>query len=211
MKRKIFITVLICIFILATHTIWLPIPAKILLVKDNIKKADCIVDLSGDWEFSRERRAIQLYKEGFANKIIRILEAKNKMYNTVSILLNLNLSQKDYYKKYFEHLGVPEDALIFGDEVATSTFDEFKTIRDVILKNDFKSVIVVTSDYHMRRALMTAKWIFGSKGIKIYNAAVYSEYFNPDRWWLNEDDIKGVVIEYLSIAFYLTYHFALGK
>ncbi len=210
-RRKLLRVILICALIIGTYSLWLPLPARFLVVKDNIKKADAIVILSGDWELGRENKGAELYKEGYAGKIIRILERENRGIALLSKLLNSNLTQEEIYGRYFGEAGVPKDALILGDEVATSTFDEIKAAREIILKNNFKSIILVTSDYHMRRALMTAKWLLTPRHISIYNATRYSDDFHPARWWLHEDDIRGVIMEYFSGFFYLTYHFMLGK
>lgn len=210
-QKRLLIIFASSVLIVATYTIWLPLPAKFLAAKDNIKKADCIVILSGDWFFGREGLAILLYKHGISDKIIRILEKENRGFSVMRQLLNSDTTQREAYIKYFTSNGAPLDSLILGEAVATSTFDELKAAKEIILRNNFKSVLIVTGDYHMRRALITARWLFRSSGIEIYNASAYSKNFNPSRWWIIEDDIKGIVLEYVSIAFYLTYHFMLGK
>jgi len=209
--KKFFIIFLICVLIFATHLFWAPLPARFLLVRDNIHKADAIVVLSGDWEFGREKKAAELYKNGFADTIIRIFEKENQALSVMSELFNVEVTQEEAYRRYFESQGAHKEALILGGTVATSTFDELKAAKKIVLKNGFKSIIVVTNNYHMRRSLMTAQWIFRGKGIKIYNATAHSESFPTDRWWLHEEDIKRVTLEWLSIFFYLVYHFALGK
>lgn len=211
-KRKTFFRWFVILALLAaTHVLWLPLPARFLMVRDNIRKADAIVVLSGDWKFDRENKVIELYKQGFAGKIIRILERDNLWFNWIKNLLNLDITQGEVYSGYFRSGGIPAEAIITGEEVATSTFDELTAARDIILKNRFKSIILVTSDYHMRRALFTARWVFRHQDVKIYNATAHSKKFNPHRWWLHEDDIKSVVLEYPIMVFYLWYHFALGK
>jgi hypothetical protein len=58
---------------------------------------------------------------------------------------------------------------------------------------------------------MTAKWIFKGTGTKIYNASWHSQEFCPGKWWLSEYNVKEVVLEYLSLLLYATYHAALGR
>lgn len=210
--RGFFKWFLACLLLAAvTHGLWMPLPARFLLVKDNIGKADAVIVLSGDWKFEREDGSAELYKKGNAGKIIRILEKENVPFGRMKRLLNTEVTQKELYMRYFESIGVRREDVILGEETATSTFDELNAARDIILKNHFKSVILLTSDYHMRRALMAAKWVFRSRGIRIYNATIYSGLFNPDKWWLHERGIKEVIFEYLNTGFYLVYHFMLGK
>lgn len=196
---------------LGSHTLWLPLPARFLTVRDDIGKAGAVVILSGDWCLDREAKAVELHKEGLANKIIRVLERDSRKFDAARSLFNSNAAQKEVYVRYFEERGIPADAIIMGEAVATSTFDELGAARRIALEDGLDSIIIVTSDYHMRRALMSARWVFRNDNIKVYNASVYSKRFNPGRWWLHEEDIKGVVLEYLSIFFYLSYHFMLGK
>ena len=210
--KKVLTGFLVVVLTVASHPLWMPLFGKFLVVKNDIQKADVIMVLSGDWKFDREKKAIELYKEGFADKIIRVLERENISFDMMKRLLNSEATQEQAYTNFFESNGVNKESIILLDEaVATSTFDELKAARAIILKDHFKSMILVTSDYHMRRALMTAKWVFRHEGITIYHATVYSASFNPDNWWLHERGIKEVVFEYLDSGFYLIYHFMLGK
>jgi hypothetical protein len=141
-----------------------------------------------------------------------VLEKENVFFDTMKRLLNSSeVTQEGAYTNFFESNGISRGSIILGEAVATSTFDELKAARAIILENHFKSIILVTGDYHMRRALMTAKWIFRHDDIRICHAAVYSADFNPDKWWLHERAIKEVVFEYLNSGFYVIYHFMLGK
>lgn len=202
---------LVFVLLAVTHSLWMPLAAKFLMVRDNIEKADAVVVLSGDWNFKREEGAVELYKEGLVGRIIRVLEKENIAFDIMKRLLGTDVTQKELYARYFESKGINGNAVILREGIATSTFDELGAAKDVVLKNHFKSVILLTSDYHMRRALMTAKWVFGSDDIKIYNATIYTKGFNPNDWWLHERSIKEVIFEYLNTGFYLVYHFMLGK
>ncbi|MCX5716679.1 MAG: YdcF family protein [Candidatus Omnitrophica bacterium] len=209
--KKVWAVLIAVVLAAATHALWLPLPAQFLAPADNVKKADAIAVLSGDWLAQREDKAVELYKQRLAPRIIKILEEENRPLIFAKKVLNQNIAQKDAYTAFFESRGVQPADIIIGGETATSTFDELKAVKDIALKNNFRSIILVTGDYHMRRALMTARWIFGHSGVKIYNASAHSKGFSPRQWWRREDDIKGVVLEYLSIMFYLTYHFTLGR
>ncbi|MEI8176440.1 MAG: YdcF family protein [Candidatus Omnitrophota bacterium] len=209
--RKFLITVVVIAVLALTHLVWMPLFAKFLIVKDEIKKADCIVMLCGDLKFDREKKAIELYHAGTAAHIIRILERDNTTFTMIAKLLNSGVTQREAYANYFGWNGVKPEGIILGDAVATSTFDELRAARGVMADKKYRSLILVTSDYHMRRALMTARWVFRGTGVALYHASARGELFHPDRWWCYEDDIRPVVFEYLSMVFYLVYHFALGR
>lgn len=210
--KKNFIAFLVLVAVAAvTHGLWMPMLARFLLVRDNIQKADVVVVLSGDWEFNRERTAAQLYREGFAGRIVRILEKDDALFRAINTLFNLNTTQTEVFSKFFESQGVLPGDIILGDAVATSTFDELKAAKEIILKNNFKSFILVTSDYHMRRALMTSRQLFKPTGVTVYNATVYTKHFILSDWWLHERPLKEITQEYLNCGFYIVYHFMLGK
>ena len=211
-KRLIIVSVVIAALTL-THSLWLPLFAKFLIVKDNLAKADAILVLSGDWNFDRADWGIRLYKKDYADKIILIIEREDPRWFSVvmKMLLHSDLTQKEAVRRYYETQGVPRKDLIFGRKLATSTFDELHAAKDMIEEHKFKSVILVTSGYHMRRVLMTAKRVLVPAGIDIYNATVSLEGYYPGTWWLHESDTKHIFLEYLSIAFYIIYHFTLGR
>ena len=209
--KKLFCVLALCVGAAVTYPVWLPLPGRFLTVKDSAAKADAVVVLSGDGEFRREAKAVALYKGGFTPRIIRVMEKVDPpWFATVRTFWNIEISQSDLYHRYFESCGVPADALIFGDRVATSTFDELRAAKGILRRLDVRSIILVTADYHMRRSLMTAQWVLGREGIRIYTASAYSG-FHPRRWWGYENDVRAVFFEYLDMAFYLVHHFLLNQ
>lgn len=209
--KKFFILLLVLVLMAASYRVWLPLPARFLLIQDEIEKVDAIIVLTGDWNFDRENKAIELYKKGYGQYIVRMFESQEPYwFHFMKGLLNLEMTQHELYRSYFESRAIPSDALIVGEAVATSTFDELKAARAIILKNDFKSILLVTSDYHMRRTLMTANRLWGSKGVRIYHATAHSGLMKPDQWWLHEYDIESINHEYLCILYYVCHHFLFG-
>jgi hypothetical protein len=68
--KKLAIFVLLIVLATTSSKWWLPFPAEFILVKDNIKKANCIVPLGGGDLYPRFKKAVDLYNEGYSKNIV---------------------------------------------------------------------------------------------------------------------------------------------
>ncbi|MCU7557554.1 YdcF family protein [Macrococcus capreoli] len=99
-------------------------------------KSDAILILGGDE--GRLEKGAALYKEGLAHRVI--LSPVSDSKDGLSVLNAVKL-------------GIPLSAIIVENK-STSTFNTVDTINKIMIYNKFKSAIVVTSDYHMKRTMM---------------------------------------------------------
>lgn len=118
------------------------------------KKSDCIIVLGcavyGDFPspFFRERlnRAFELYKKGYARYII-VCGAKGP---------GENISEAEAGKRYLVEMGVlPE--LILKEDKSFSTYENLLYSKKIMNKKGFKSAIIVSNMFHLRRASLIAK------------------------------------------------------
>ena len=58
-----------------------------------------------------------------------------------------------------ESFGIPRDALLTENK-ATSTYENALYSKEIILENEIKSALVVTSNYHMRRTRLAFERVF---------------------------------------------------
>ncbi len=91
---------------------------------------------------NRLNNAYEVYERGLANKIIVSGDHGRTEYNEVRAM-----------KNYLLDKGVLEED-IFMDHAGFDTFDSMYRARDVFLVN---SLIIATQDFHMSRAVYTAK------------------------------------------------------
>jgi uncharacterized SAM-binding protein YcdF (DUF218 family) len=78
--------------------------------------------------------------------------------------------------------GVPKDKIIRFPHDAASTLEEAMALARLCSERHFRSVIVVTSNYHARRA----RYIFGKvfpPTIAVSLAGAHDGDFDPDHWW----------------------------
>jgi uncharacterized SAM-binding protein YcdF (DUF218 family) len=218
-KKRISIGLLcLALVLLAIYSsgYWLPLPGEFLLVNDNLKKADCIVPLRGD-EYWRFKKAVELYRAGYAKIIVTPIFSEQEKkyyqyYNFEALVLGVkDISTKEFALRAFAFFEMDLKDVYFSDEEVTSTYDEAVAIKNYMLKRGMKSMILLTSTYNTRRALMIFNWVFRGTGIKIYNSTAVNELYNPSRWWKKERDAKVILDEYVTIVYNIFYHFVLHK
>ena len=90
----------------------------------------------------RVKTAVELYNNGYANKILMTGDNGKEDYDEVN-----------YMRLYAESLGVPTED-IFMDHAGFSTYDSMYRARDIFQVN---SAIIVTQEFHLPRATYTAR------------------------------------------------------
>jgi uncharacterized SAM-binding protein YcdF (DUF218 family) len=90
--------------------------------------------------------------------------------------------------------GVPKDKILRVAHDSDSTRDEAKTLAQFAKQKKWRSVIVVTSNYHTRRARYIFSHIF-PEDIRIQITGARDGDFDPERWWEERISIKELVRE----------------
>jgi uncharacterized SAM-binding protein YcdF (DUF218 family) len=142
------------------------------VVSDKPAPSDAIAILGDDnFQGDRATRAAELFKAGMAPRIIasgRYL----RPYATIA-----ELEQHDLIDR-----GVPPGAIVRLDQHAENTRDEAYAIAQLISARGWKRIILVTSNYHTRRARYICERAFPARTILLVVAAPDSEY-DPHSWW----------------------------
>lgn len=181
LTKKLIITVLsIFLLFLLIFYYLLPGIGSFLVIKTNLQHADVIILLGGDKE--RAPYGAKLFKSNYSDKII---------FSGVGTITN----------KQAVELGIAQKDIILEDK-STTTYENAKFSRDIMLQNNFTSAIVVSSPYHMRRV----SWLFGSvfknDNITILYSPVDNSWFKPEKWWTNKREALTVVSEYAKFIYY---------
>jgi len=108
-------------------------------------------------------------------------------------------------KKFLVDLGVAEHMVILEEE-SRDTDDNISRVKEICIRMGFKHPAIVTSAYHMKRALLLAK----SKGLEAVpvatdfktwpNRRFYSYHFLPEAGCLRNSAIA--IKEYMGMAYY---------
>ena len=68
---------------------------------------------------------------------------------------------------YLGRYGLPESANVIREDKARTTFENAYYTGEIIRKNQFRSIILVTSLYHLPRSLFLCRAILVGRGIKV--------------------------------------------
>lgn len=165
-------------------------------MQDELGPADVIVVLSGNG--SRYRYAAKLFKEGYA-KYVLLNYNEEDTYNVIGV----KFDPQEMIKSFAVSNGIPAERILTEGR-CTSTYEDILYAKENILKNQFKSAIIVSNNFHMRRVYLTFQMIFKEGMDKAIFIPVPMEIsgINPDIWWTNEDDFLKVINEYIKLFFY---------
>ena len=166
---------------------------KFLVQSDKLEKSDAIAVFSGD-SGSRTERAVELLKEGYADYLIL---SGGKVYDDVTMA--------ELMKNHAIKLGVDESKILIDDEAST-TNENAEFTADIIEENNFKSVIVVTSDYHTRRSKLAMEkslenTLIDGEKVSVTVTPSKEEKFTT-KWWTSGNSVLMVISEYLKLMGY---------
>jgi uncharacterized SAM-binding protein YcdF (DUF218 family) len=184
---------LVCLLLLYLfHDRWLPIFGTFLVVKDRLDKSDVIIVLGTDPKGDREAWAAKLYENGLAKRIIMC-----------GYEVGWNSSTAEIMKRHAVHLGVPESAIILDYGWNNNgTWDNAINSLKITKENNFKSAIVVTSNYHTRRSKFAFKKVFRDSNVRILISPCPGGSFAPGEWWKSRNLTKTVFLEYTKLIYY---------
>jgi uncharacterized SAM-binding protein YcdF (DUF218 family) len=164
-----------------------------LVVQDALQPADVIHVIAG--EDDRTDHAIQLYKQGYGKQILF----------TGGWCVLHQYYHGEHGRALAMAQGVPEEAIAMDDTFVTSTYSEtvqLKAFMDAH-PDPLDSVIVVSNDYHMRRARWAARQVLG-KAVTVQMAPVPAQGAPLEQaWWTDERSRALVRDEYLKLGYYV--------
>jgi uncharacterized SAM-binding protein YcdF (DUF218 family) len=139
--------------------------------QDQLQPADVIVAVSGGETQQRTREAVRLYQHGYAPKLLFSGAAADKNGpSNAAVMRSLALDA-----------GVPAPDILV-EEVSTTTAENAVQSAPIIKGLNAKTVIMVTSPYHQRRASMNFRQILGPD-ITIINHSAVDSAWRKNSWW----------------------------
>jgi uncharacterized SAM-binding protein YcdF (DUF218 family) len=163
------------------------LPPRLLMVEDPLVRADAALVMSGDVNYERTKSAAALVRGGFARLLV--------LTGGVRWLGDSAESLRDEAEK----LGVPA-ARIRYENRSRNTRDSVVDVEPILRDEGVKTVILVTSPFHQRRAYLAARRAL--PGIRIVNRPIHVEPWPPARWWADGRTRKIVLSEYAKLAYY---------
>ncbi|MBI2798597.1 YdcF family protein [Candidatus Saccharibacteria bacterium] len=138
--------------------------------QDNLQKADAIVVISGGRTTARAQKGIQLFKDGYGKKLILSGAALDDGPSNALAMRDQALSA-----------GIADQDILI-DEAAQDTYQNAIDSKHILDQLDARSLILVTSPYHQRRADMTFRAVLGP-AYKVIGVSAFDDRWSKAAWW----------------------------
>ncbi len=170
---------------------------QLLQNEDNLQTADAIVVLGGN--YYRPIYAAELYNKGFAPKLFVSKPVVLPEEMKVRDLEIGYLYQWEVMRDILIKNGISADKFSFFGQANVSTIEEAEELNKA-LTSDIKSLILVTSPLHTRRAGIIFREIL-PKDVRIYVVSTPYDIV-PTQWWTNFRAAPFVVLEVAKTLYY---------
>ncbi|MDK2899217.1 MAG: hypothetical protein PWQ10_404 [Patescibacteria group bacterium] len=137
----------------------------------NCQTVDAVVAISGGDTKARTNEAIALYKNGWTNILIFSGAAQDKS----------GPSNAAAMKTIAINAGVPASAILI-DEYSETTRQNAENSQVIFTDNNIKSIILVTSGYHQRRASLEFNKY--ANNVKVLNHPSKNDKDWSTLWWM---------------------------
>jgi uncharacterized SAM-binding protein YcdF (DUF218 family) len=172
---------------------WVASPLKIVQAPE---PADAIVVFAGGVGESGEAgggfqervtQAIGLYRSGMAPRMV------------FSSGYVFTMREAEVMKTLAMANGIPPEAIVL-EEQAASTYQNVAYTRRILNERHWTRVLLVSSPYHMRRAMLTWKKV--APEITVIPTPVPESQFYTHEWGASLEQIRGIVHEYAALVNY---------
>lgn len=149
------------------------------IVDDAPEASDVIIVLSGDnFDAVRATRAAALYKSGAAPRVLATGRALRSYASTTELM-----------KRDLITHGVAAEAIIPLTHSAGDTREEAVAVSEAVTANRWKKVLLVTSNFHTRRAqYIYERTLPPGTQLRVISAA--DAEYDPQGWWLTREGLK---------------------
>ena len=170
----------------------------VLTVEDDVAPADLIVVLPSDVT-TRPFRAAQLYRRGLAPRVV-----VPRVADGPAVRMGLMPNPTDVIVGILKREGVPASAItVLGDAPVTSTADEARAVRNHLLEHPARRLLLVTSDYHTRRARFAFRRALSGLGVEVLAVGAPHDTFGDRDWWRSESGLVAYFEEYVKLLYYV--------
>jgi len=169
---------------------------RFLLYSSSVEKMDAIVLLLGEDFNARKKQVNVLTSERLADYLI--IPAYNKTYRFFDgQVAEEFISSSEFSKNIVKNK--------LRSIIYENTHLEIIEAKIIMSDYKFKSVVFVSSPYHMRRIKIIVSKVFGKSEGKFYFMPTRFEKAPANFWELSSKDWKNVYKEYLKISWFLIY------
>jgi uncharacterized SAM-binding protein YcdF (DUF218 family) len=159
------------------------------VVDEAVVKADAIVVLGDDNYYAdRATHAAELYRQ-HVSTIVVASGRRLRPSATMTEVMTHDLTER----------GVPKDRIIELAQDVDSTREEAEGVAKLAEERGWKTLAIVTSNYHTRRVRYIYSKILPPASIAIVSSAKDGD-FDPERWWEKRISVKLFARELAGMA-----------
>lgn len=159
------------------------------LVKNDPQRADLIVVLAGETD-RRPTRGLELLQQGYAPKLMLDVPASEKIFDQQTI---------DIAQRFVNSLP-QQKAVSICPIVGLSTKTEAQDVKRCLAQIPANRILLVTSDYHTRRALSTFRHELPNR--EFFIAAAEDPKQFGQHWWQHRQWAKMNLDEWLKFVWW---------
>lgn len=177
------------IVVLLGLALWLIVDSGRFLVVDRPKRADVILVLAGETD-RRPARAVELLSQGYASRLVLDAPANGKVYGS---------TQVELARRWADSLPQASAIVvcpIHGLSTKAEALDASECLRNV----GGRSTLLVTSDFHTRRALSIFRRRIPARTFEA--AAAYDSTQFGVQWWRHRQWAKTNLDEWLRLLWW---------
>jgi uncharacterized SAM-binding protein YcdF (DUF218 family) len=98
--------------------------------------------------------------------------------------------------------GVPESDILV-DPIGDDTYGNAVHTRTLMIEHGLSSAILVTSPYHLQRAVMTFRGVYEGTGIRVVGRSAPDGQWRKTNWWM-KPETRGLTMRELEKLGYVT-------
>jgi len=160
------------------------------LVVNQPQRSDVILLLAGDVGDTRYWKGIELLRSGYAPRMLVDARVDAVSYGRTPAELTEDFIQRSAG-------GLPVHVC---PTMGTSTLQELQSAAACLQPAAPHSILLVTSDYHTRRALSVAREAYPRYSWSV--AAANNGLLSAPRWWTDREIAKNVFLEWQKVAWW---------
>jgi uncharacterized SAM-binding protein YcdF (DUF218 family) len=156
---------------------------RYLVLEDGAERCDCMFVLAGDQLGSRILKSAELYRAGMAPKLF--VSGAGQVFGKTEDALAIAFARENGAADV-PFIGLPNDG--------NSTISEGRLVYPVLREAGCGSVMVVTSNFHTRRAgnILRRVW----PGMRVRMVSAKTADYDPETWWTERVYQKVFLLEW---------------
>lgn len=156
---------------------------RYLVLEDGETKCDCMFVLAGDQLGSRIMKSAELYRAGMAPKLF--VSGAGTVFGKTEDVLAIAFAREN---------GAGDVPFIGLPNEGNSTISEGRAVYPVLREAGCGSVLVVTSNFHTRRAgnILRRVW----PGMRVQMVSAKTADYDPNAWWTERVYQKVFLLEW---------------